>query len=148
MPVVLVNGTQSSAPAALTQWLKTSGTTTIDVAGGAGAVSSGVLGSIQRATGRAPHRFTGSDRYATNQAINAQYAHAAAGFLATGANFPDALAGAAAAGKAGAPLVLSPGTCVPKPALSSLRTWKTSSLTALGGPGALSPTALALAACP
>ncbi|HEU0236863.1 MAG TPA: cell wall-binding repeat-containing protein, partial [Candidatus Limnocylindrales bacterium] len=53
-------------------------------------------------------RYAGSDRYATAAAISA--AHYAPGvavaYVATGANFPDALAGAAVAGNLGGPLLL------------------------------------------
>ena len=56
-------------------------------------------------------RYAGSDRYATGAAIvNANYgANQPVIYVATGTNFPDGLAGAAAAGFRQAPLVLLNG---------------------------------------
>ncbi len=66
-------------------------------------------------------RLAGADRYATSAAVAATFA---AGvpvvYVATGANFPDALAGASAAGARGGPIVLTAGGTLPAPAASVL----------------------------
>ena len=60
-------------------------------------------------------RIAGPNRYATAVAISAEAFPTGSGsaYLATGLNFPDALAGAAAAGFHGAPVLLVPGTSIP-----------------------------------
>jgi putative cell wall-binding protein len=56
----------------------------------------------------AVERIAGADRYATSAAVSATFAPgSAAVFLAIGTNFPDALAGGAAAGALGSPVVLT-----------------------------------------
>jgi len=59
-------------------------------------------------------------------------------YIATGLNFPDALAGAAAAGSLGAPLLLVTGTTVPAPTAAELARLKPGRIVILGGPGAVS----------
>ncbi len=62
-------------------------------------------------------RYAGADRYATSAAVADKSGSADAAdktlFLATGLNFPDALAGVPAADKVGAPLFLSQLNCLP-----------------------------------
>jgi len=76
------------------------------VLGGTAAVSSAVFDEL---TGLAPAtRIAGADRYATAVEISQHlFAVAAAVYVAVGTNFPDALAGAAAAAAAGAPVLLT-----------------------------------------
>jgi len=58
--------------------------------------------------GLAVQRFGGADRYATAALVSANHyaPGVAAAYVATGADFPDALAGGPAAAKAGAPILL------------------------------------------
>lgn len=111
-PVVLVNGFERSLPRETVSLLDALGVTTTLIAGGTGVVSTSIEEGL-RARGEVL-RLAGSDRYATAVAINA-YAFPAAerAFLATGINFPDALAGAAYAGRIGSPLYTSIPTCLP-----------------------------------
>jgi putative cell wall-binding protein len=76
------------------------------VLGGTTAVSSAVFDEL---TDLAPAtRIAGADRYATAVEISQHlFAVAAAVYVAVGTNFPDALAGAAAAAAAGAPVLLT-----------------------------------------
>ncbi|MDO9591116.1 MAG: cell wall-binding repeat-containing protein, partial [Microcella sp.] len=61
--------------------------------------------------GFAPERVAGRDRYATARAlVRAFIDESATAYVATGRNFPDALAAAAAAGSIGAPVLLVNGT--------------------------------------
>ena len=84
---------------------------TIVIVGGAESVSEGVQLAL---SSLAPtiRRISGADRYATSKAI-ATFAFGAHGaqtaYVATGANFPDALSAGAAAGSRGAPVVLVNG---------------------------------------
>jgi putative cell wall-binding protein len=148
MPVLLVNGKAASAPATLTSFLKGAHTTTLSIAGGTGAVTQGIQNSLQSATGHAAKRFGGSDRYATSQLINAQFATAPTAYLATGSTFPDALTGAAAAARIAAPLYVIPKACVPQPVKSKFSSWHTGLVKILGGYGALAkPSVDQLAVC-
>lgn len=89
------------------------------VVGGVNAVSPAVATQITRITGATVERISGDDRYATSRAIaDAFFAETGVyrAFVATGANFPDALSASAAAGvgstdTTGAPdaVVLVPG---------------------------------------
>lgn len=136
-PVLLVPGWQSSAPSSVRSWLKSAGVSSISVAGGTAAVTAGVANSLKVATGVTPKRFGGANRFETSVLINAQFTKGPAAYLATGLNFPDALAGAAAAGRIQAPLFVVPYQCVPKGAQADFSTWKTGIVKVLGGPAAL-----------
>lgn len=96
-------------------------------------------------------RLAGADRFATAVAVNNHgFRSASSAYLATGSNFPDALAGAAAAGKRGAPLYLSQGHCVPSSVLNDmarLGVASTSKVTLIGGKNALNANVERLGRC-
>lgn len=101
------------------------------------------LGSIAPVT-----RYAGADRYATAAAINsANFPTASVVFLATGTNFPDALAGAALAGRLGAPLYITTRDCTPTVIHNALQSLSPTSLVVLGGTGAVSDNAAANGDC-
>jgi putative cell wall-binding protein len=94
---------------------------TIYVLGGTSAVTEGVRQAIAQATGRPVVRLAGVDRYATAVAIAREFFDRPPSvFLATGANFPDALSAVPAAGRAGAPLLLVQRDRVPPVVASEL----------------------------
>jgi putative cell wall-binding protein/uncharacterized protein YkwD len=76
--------------------------------GGTSAVDAPVMSLLQGYTTGTVTRLSGTDRYATAVAVSkATFAtHPAAVYIASGLNFPDALAGAAAAARVGAPVLL------------------------------------------
>ena len=79
---------------------------------------------------------SGSDRYATAAAISAGWGPGVpVVYIATGLNFPDALAGAAAAGTLGAPLLLVTGTTVPAATAAELARLQPGRIVILGGTG-------------
>lgn len=87
--------------------------TTIVVVGGTSVVSDAVLAQVKATRPTATVvRVSGADRYATSRAIalDAFGAGAAAAYIATGINFPDALAAGPAAAHFGGPTILVPGT--------------------------------------
>lgn len=99
----------------------------------------------QAATGLTVTRVSGADRYATAAAI------ADAGWpgtlpsgstvlLATGQNYPDAVAGAAAAGHLGVPLLLSTSASLSASAAQEIRRLGPTRVVLLGGTSALSLT--------
>jgi putative cell wall-binding protein len=83
----------------------------IVVLGSSGSVSTAVANALYAYTTGTVTRLAGPDRYATAAATSAATfgAGAATAFVATGAIFPDALAGAAL----GKPLLLVPGAWIP-----------------------------------
>lgn len=86
----------------------------VRIAGGEPSVSARDASGLREAGATAVERFAGTDRYRTAIAINDAFgASAAAGtmLLATGQNFPDALAGAVLSARSGMPMLLSPQSC-------------------------------------
>ena len=102
----------------------------IFVVGGPGVVGEGVIAELQSFTSQAVNRVAGADRYATAAAISSVFFGASQSiYLATGTNYPDALAAVPGAGRAGSPLLLVRGSVVPAPVTAELmriwppRTW-------------------------
>ena len=90
------------------------------------------------AAGATVVRRSGIDRYATSVAItNAAFGSSSTIYVAAGASFPDALAGAAAAAKTRMPLYLSFTDCLPKAVRESITAKNATKLVVLGGTGAL-----------
>lgn len=114
------------------------------VVGGPGAISEQVVADIQ-ALGLEVERLFGESRFDTSAAIAERlFDDATAAVLATGANFPDALAGASHAGLNQAPILLV-GDTLPDSVRAYLedRAGQITELFVLGGPGAVSPEVLA-----
>jgi len=82
-------------------------------------------------------RLAGADRYATAAAVSASTfaAGAPVAYVATGLDFPDALAGAVAAGRAGGPLLLVRPAAVPPATAAELKRLKPTRIVVLGGSG-------------
>ena len=84
----------------------------IYIMGGKGAVSEAVEQQITEASGKTPIRLAGANRYETSATIAAYFSDDAdwfadeAVFFASGANFPDGLAGGPLASRRAAPLIL------------------------------------------
>jgi putative cell wall-binding protein len=85
-------------------------------------------------------RLAGADRYATAAAISKSRFGSGAStvFIATGASFPDALAGTPAAAKAKAPVLLTTRFQLPSATATELARLKPSTIVVLGGGGAVS----------
>jgi probable HAF family extracellular repeat protein len=91
-------------------------------------------------------RTFGADRYTTAAQISAQNytSPQATVYIANGQNFPDALGGAALAGRDGAPLLLVPATGpLPAPVLAELQRLAPTSIVIFGGTGAVSAAMIA-----
>lgn len=107
---------------------------------------SGLTGSLPPASAAdavispapAVDRHGGADRYATAAEVAGEWDSSPVVVLATGADFADALAGAAAAGFLRAPVLLTRPDALSPQAASSLERLHPSLVLALGGPGALS----------
>ena len=146
VPVVLVDGTRTSLDDGTRALLIKLGVTTTRIAGGTSAVSAGIEKSLASFT--TVSRSAGVDRFSTSQRINAvAFPSLSRVFLATGYQFPDALAGAALAGAKGSPLYVIPTTCVPAATRSDIITKGASHVTLLGGTAALANSVLGLPRC-
>lgn len=145
-PVILVNGSATSVDAATKALLVSLGVTTVKIVGGTGAVSASYAASLAQFV--STQRLSGIDRYQTSVAVNldAFGGATATTYFATGLTFPDALAGAAAAGAAASPLYVVKSGCVaPAAAESALAT--RSGFTLLGGTTVLGPGVGKLSVC-
>ncbi len=133
---------QASLPYATQQELLRLQPPTIVIAGGTSVVSSAVEAALN-ALPFAPTviRKAGADRYETSREVTAYaFESAANAFIATGSNFPDALAASAAAAHVGAPVVLVPGTsaAVDGPTLDLFTSLGVSDVFIAGGTGVVS----------
>lgn len=147
--VLLVNGKADSAPVEITEMIMKLGANDAVIAGGPNSVTTGIEASVA-ALGLpgGSKRLGGSDRYEASNNINAEaFESASTAFIATGLNFPDALAGAALAGNQGSPLFIVPGTCVPFSIVSSIEALGSEQLVVLGGPNSVSSAAETLTPC-
>lgn len=147
-PVLTVPGGAPGLDAATRASILALAPARIRIAGGVNVVSAGIEADL-RALVPDTVRVSGADRYETaaRVAASATGADGALVYLATGTDFPDALAGAALAGKEGHPLVLSAPDCLPAPAITELDGWGTDRVTLLGGPATLSANVAALKPC-
>ncbi|WP_431246819.1 cell wall-binding repeat-containing protein [Leifsonia xyli] len=119
--------------------------TSIVIVGGVNAVSPGIassLAGIGAQLGATVQRIAGVDRYDTSERLATKaFGNAIpAAFVATGLNFPDALAAGAAAGAAGAPVLLVYGsaTWIDSGTSLFLAAKGTKSVTVVGGTSVVS----------
>ena len=134
-PIILTAKNQMTAGAA--KFIKDNNSK-VYVIGGNGVISDSVVNSIINA-----ERISGSDRYATNLAVLNKFAsgyNLENVYLATGANYPDAICGSALAGKENAPIILvnSNASTNQKVYVKSIME-KVTKVNVLGGEGVLSP---------
>lgn len=136
-PVLLVE--RDSIPASVRTELARLNPQRIYIAGGAGVVSEGVRRALDAYTAGAVERVAGVDRYATAAQISRRhFGSAPVAYLATGLNYPDALASAAVAGIRGGPVLLSAPTSLPRSVSDELKRLKPGRVTVVGGRAALS----------
>ena len=116
----------------------------IVVLGGPGAVSDAVVSHLALLAPGGVTRLAGADRYATAAAISAATftPGGAAAFVATGTNFPDALAGGPAAGAMAAPILLTHPVSLPAATRAELTRLAPQHIYVLGGPGVVSDAVL------
>ncbi|HET6673337.1 MAG TPA: cell wall-binding repeat-containing protein [Agromyces sp.] len=110
------------------------------VVGGEAVVSATVIQSVQDAVpGVTVSRLAGDDRYGTASAVAGEFFDSAESvFVATGRDFPDALAAGPAAAGAGAPTLLVTATTVPASTESELRRMRPAAVYVVGGPAVVS----------
>jgi len=134
-PVLLVR--PGSIPAATSRELLRLDPKKIVVLGGSGVVSDGVLRTLREYTSGSVTRVAGADRYATAAAVSRATfrANVPVAYVATGANFPDALSGSAVAARDGAPILLVNGNGVPSATAAELGRLRPGRIVILGGSG-------------
>jgi len=136
VPILLVNGTDAALDTATRQFFSTQGITSVVIVGGPAAVSSGIAASATKLS--TVSRVEGADRFGTSSALNTtSYGAAPIAYLATGSDFPDALAGATLAAAKGAPLYVVRQDCIPASTLAGLRRFDTTELVLVGGDSVL-----------
>jgi putative cell wall-binding protein/peptidoglycan/xylan/chitin deacetylase (PgdA/CDA1 family) len=137
-PVLLTRPTAVPAPVA--KELSRLRPKKIVVVGGSSGVSAQVATALKRyATTGAVTRLAGADRYATAAQVAEQFgAGVQVAYVASGANFPDALSGAALAGSQGAPVLLTRPGAVPVAVTAQLARLKPERIVVLGSQGAVS----------
>ena len=109
----------------------------IVVVGSSGVISEAVRTQLASLSAGGAQRVAGADRYATAAAISAAFFPTAATvYVATGATFPDALSGGAAAARQGAPMLLV-GASVPAATMAELNRLHPSRIVVLGSAGVI-----------
>jgi putative cell wall-binding protein/DNA-binding beta-propeller fold protein YncE len=145
-PIILVNGLASSVTPQTIALLDDLGVTDVTIVGGTPAVSQAIQNQL--AALYTVERVSGPDRFATSAAINSSlYTDRQIALLATGLNFPDALAGAALSAATGVPLYVTSQSCVPQSVIVGLNTLGIAHVTLLGGTPALSTAVEDLTRC-
>jgi putative cell wall-binding protein len=136
-PVLLVE--PSSIPASVRAELARITPAKIFVMGGRGAVGDAVFNALQAYTANNVERIEGSDRYRTAAQLIQRAFRGYSGrvYVASGANFPDALSGGAAAGAGLAPIVLATSTGLPAATVDAFSAMTPTEFVLLGGPGVL-----------
>ncbi|MBW3664893.1 MAG: cell wall-binding repeat-containing protein [Actinobacteria bacterium] len=137
-PILLV--TTDAVPEATATELRRLGPTNIVVLGGDAAVSPGVERQLVGFASGVVTRLQGSNRYETAVEVSASAFQPGVpvAYVATGANFPDALAGAAAAGRDGGPILLVTGDDIPDVVAAELDRLRPGRIVILGGTAAVS----------
>jgi len=140
-PILLTQKTK--LPSATVSELKRLKPKKIVVVGGTGVVSAAVQDALKSYTTGEVSRLAGADRYSTGGAISkdAFKPGVPVAYVATGANFPDALAGGAAGAFKDGPVLLVAGGTIPKATAAELTRLKPRSVIVLGGEAVVPKTA-------
>lgn len=148
-PMILVDSAESTLRSDIATLISTLGVQKVSIAGGPASVSSALESSLVTLLGRDQVvRFTGADRFAVSVAVNSTaFPTATRVYIASGLTFPDALAGAAVAGPARAPLFVVPTTCMPRAVAQYIIDSGATSMTVLGGPGSVTSDVVAFRNC-
>lgn len=146
-PVLLVPGGSTTLDSETVQLVKKLAPAEIRIAGGVASVSSEIESAL---VGLAPSvkRLGGADRFATARLINQDaFTEARTVYIASGINFPDALAGATLAANGSSALFVSQTTCLSRGLAEETARLKTAKVVLLGGPNTLAPAVEELAIC-
>ncbi|GAA1424296.1 cell wall-binding repeat-containing protein [Agrococcus citreus] len=145
-PVLLVDGGAAAPDAATLTTMQGLGVGWAGVVGDASSVSTGVHSGLAAAIPTV-QRFSGADRFATAAQLAAAFGTVGSVHIASGTDFPDALAGAAAAGAERAPLLLARRECLPTVSRSALLASGADEIVLIGGLPTLSEATAAYTRC-
>ncbi|MGN7799191.1 cell wall-binding repeat-containing protein [Leifsonia sp. 22587] len=146
-PVILVDGREPVLDGSTRAYLTSRPISSVTLIGGASAIPDSVQADVA-SLGKTTARLGAADRFQTSQQVNAAaYRSAQTAYIATGWSFPDALAGAAAAGAQSAPLFVVPGSCVPRSIGDSIVSMGIKKVVLLGGQTVLSAGTASLIPC-
>jgi putative cell wall-binding protein len=129
---------RNSIPAVVAAELDRLDPLTIYVVGGPASVSPAVENALRAYASSGVVRLAGADRYGTAVAVSQQFGLQGTVYVAAGMSFPDALAGAAAAGAHHAPLLLVPRDVLPAAVRQEILRLSTTKIIILGGTGVVS----------
>jgi len=110
----------------------------ITIVGGPAAVSDGLATHLESCTPGSVSRVGDVDRYATAARLSDMFTTADTVFIATGTNFPDAMAAGAIAAQIEAPILLVMRDSIPQPTRSALNRFTPSRIVLLGGTAVIS----------
>lgn len=146
-PVLLVD--PNSLPAETAAALRALQPRNIAVLGGTNAVSNTLFEMLRGYTAGGVTRLAGVNRYETAARLSQTFwtTTTPVVYLATGRNFPDALAGVPAAGRDEAPLLLVEPNCMPEATSRELARLQPATTVVLGGPSTVSDAAAAGTVC-
>lgn len=141
-PVLLVP--RSSLPAAVRDELVRLKPSKVVIVGGSDVVTDDVAQAVNAAIGIMPERAAGPDRYATDANLSAATfaSGVSVAYVATGRNFPDALAAGTAGAQLGGPVLLSQPTALPTSTLNELKRLKPQRIVVAGGSSVVSDSVL------
>ena len=145
-PVVLIDGLLPGVDIPTMRLLDGLGASSVALIGGTTSVVPEVESSLKLR--KSVTRVAGADRYQVSMNINDLVSFDfSTVYLATGSNFPDALAGGVLAGTKKAPLYVVPPDCVPAHVLAQLSAEGTRSVVLLGGSSSLTDALYTLPSC-
>ncbi|MGM1030675.1 MAG: cell wall-binding repeat-containing protein [Actinomycetota bacterium] len=145
-PVLLVDGGSSTLDAATLATLRKLRVGWVGVVGDTSSVSAGVATGLAAAAPTV-RRYAGADRFDTAARLAALFSGVDTVYVASGTDFPDALAAAGAAGAEGAPMVLARRECMPATSRSALLASGAAEIVVVGGLPTLSEAAAHYTRC-
>lgn len=146
-PVILVDGFANGLDSATSSYLSSHKITKVSIVGGTAAVSAGIQQGLV-SIGASVTRLEGADRFLTASAVNhAAFTAASTMYIASGVNYPDALAGAAIAAAKKSPLYVAMPGCVPRNVGQDILALGVRSVVVIGGTDALGATVASLEQC-
>ncbi|MDH6181377.1 putative cell wall-binding protein [Microbacteriaceae bacterium SG_E_30_P1] len=147
-PILLEDGTASTVSPGTKSTIQSLSVRRVMIAGGPSSFSPSLETSLTVSAGVPEvHRWSGANRYTASVDVNRVFRATDTVYFASGVTFPDALAGAALAGKTGAPLYLVQTNCVPEEALYASSGMGVGKIVVLGGEATLSGNVSSLLTC-
>ncbi|NQX17998.1 cell wall-binding repeat-containing protein [Rathayibacter sp. VKM Ac-2857] len=148
-PVLLLDGESSTVDDATRGALSRTGSDTFTLVGGPTTISPAIEASLRSDFfSTRIDRVAGRDRYDTSARLFFQKTVQDTVYLASGTNFPDALAGVAAGAIRGSAVLLVEKDCVHQEALDAMKRTSKNYATLLGSPLTLTEDVATLQACP